>query len=106
MLGQAQHVEKLDGMFVDIRENDLGSIPRRDIDHPEKNGDADAIDDLGLREIYDHAPVSVVESAAALVLDPFTRKFLEIIAREDLVNVSRGYRCSFCDHLNTACCST
>ena len=71
MLGEAEHFEQLNGVLVNIREHNAGTIVRRGVDNAEQDRDADAVDDLGLGKADYLFLTSRLELAAALVLDLF-----------------------------------
>ena len=83
MPGQAKHIKQLDGLFFYVGEYDPRSCAARGINDPEKDGDADAVDDLGLGKVYDELAAALVKSLTALAFDLLASELVQIIPGEN-----------------------
>ena len=103
MIGQPEHVEKLDRILFHFREYDLGARDRGGIDHTEQYRHPDAVYNVRLREINDKLFAAFVQAEPALSLDLLARYFVEIIARKHnsafIINRRGNIRFSLTDHI-------
>jgi len=80
MPGQTKHIKQFDGLFFYLGKNHAGTGSSRGIDDAEEDRDSDAVDNLGLRKVYDELLAAFVQTAAAFALDLFAGQFVEVIA--------------------------
>jgi len=103
VIGQPEHVEKLDRILFHFREYDLGAGDRGGIDHTEQYRHPDTVYNVRLREINDKLFAAFVQAEPALSLDLLARYFVEIIARKHnsafIINRRGNIRFSLTDHV-------
>ena len=80
---QAEHLEELDGFIVDVGEHHQRTAFLGDVDDPEQDGNADAIDEFGVAEIDDQRAGAGIELLLTLTLDSFAGELVEIVAGVD-----------------------
>jgi hypothetical protein len=78
---QTQHFKKLHGMAINILKYQLRAYVPSSVNYAEKDGNADAVNQFRIFEIYDERSATQLQLFAAFPFDPFTAKFIEIIAR-------------------------
>jgi hypothetical protein len=71
MSGQPQHLEQLNRLVVYVGENHERPAFLRNIDDAEEDRDADAVNQLGIAEIYDQRAATGIKLLLTFTLDPF-----------------------------------
>ena len=80
---QAQHLKELHGFLFHVREDNQRAALFRDVDDAEQDGDADAVDQLGVAEIDNEGASARLELVPAFALNFFAGQLVEIVAGID-----------------------
>jgi hypothetical protein len=96
---QPKHLEKLDGLMINIREDKLRASIFGCVYDAQKNGDAYAVDEFRLAEIDNQRAAAHFQLPATFARDALAAQLVEIIARvnhSQIPDCSRTYLCACC----------
>src|SRR2546421_498751 len=76
---QAEHLEELNGLLIDIGEDEsrAGGLDR--INDAQQNRDADAVDQLSLTEVDNKSATASFQLPTAFTLNAFAAQFVQIV---------------------------
>ena len=77
---QAEYLEELRGLRVDVREDERRARAFSRVNHAEHDRDADAVDESGVFEVHDERAATRGEGGATFAFDPFAAQLVEIVA--------------------------
>lgn len=80
---QSQYLEELDRLAVYVGEHHQRTSFFCNVDDPQQDGDADAINEFGVAEIDDQGAGAGVELLLTFALDSFSGEFVQVVARVD-----------------------
>ena len=84
---QSQHLEKLNGLIVNVGKHNTGIALLGNVDDSHQDRDADAVDELSVAEIDDERATAGIETVFAFPLNSLAGQFIQVVAR---VNYRRG----------------
>jgi hypothetical protein len=78
---QAEHLEKHDGLLINIGEDELRAGAFDGVNHTEKNRDADTVDKICFAEIDYQGTAARLKLTPALTLDALAAQLVQVVAR-------------------------
>ena len=83
MSRQSQHLKELDRLVIYVGEHHQRSAFFCNVDDAQQDGDADAINEFGVTEIYDQRAGAGIELLLAFPLDSFSGQLIQVVAGVD-----------------------
>ena|SRR5215204_4120952 len=104
MSRESEHLKELDGLVVDVRKGEACAASFRDVDDSQKDGNAYAVDELGIAEIDNQSAAPAIQLPATFTLDFFPGQLIQVIAsiyNRGGANTVRAYQlATWCIHSN------
>ena len=80
MSRQTEHFKQLRRFVIHVGENNKGAALFRDVNDAQQDGDANAVDELGVAEVDHERACTRFKLLFALPLDPFAGQLVKVVA--------------------------